>query len=242
MKNTLKDMKLKLLILLIIIFLSTGDIGANNSITYRSLIDGYHGFYKVVIAGGDSIQYENNTININVGDNIVWINDDQSDMLTIINDQGLWGNDTAILKYYGRQFNYTFNRSGIYTFSIKQYSAFPKQTVIVSGVSIDNNTTINTNDTNVTINITSEPTISSTISPTIDITISPTVTNIDNTDTVNINDTAGIPANDSNIQTENIILTNPILMPLDILKNIKITGIIAFVIITALSFLRKNGE
>ena len=239
MKNIQKDMKLKLYVLLIIIFLSTGDIGT----TYRSLIDGYHGFKKVVITGGDSIPYENNTININVGDEIIWINDDSSDILTIINDQMLWGNDTAILIYYGRQFSYTFNESGTYTFYIKQYRAFPKQIVIVSGISTNNNTIANINGTNTTINTTIEPTISPTmtasptIDTTIDITVSPTVTNI-----VNINDTIGIPYNKSNVQTENIILTNPILMPLDILKNIKITGMIVFIIITTLSFLRKNGE
>lgn len=240
-------MRLKLLMLLTIIFLSIGDIGTNNSATYRALIDGYHGFYKVVIAGGGSVLYENNTFNINVGDNIIWINDDPSDAITVINDQRLWENDTATLKYYGRQFNYTFNKSGIYTFYIKQYSAFPKQTVIVSDILTDNNITINTGNTNTTINTTVVPT--PTIYPTIDTSNTNTTINTIVVPTPTIDISPGVVVTERNDDTniinlsENTILYNPFFTPLNISKNFKKMVPISFIIVMIIFLIRKeNGE
>ena len=130
-------MKLKLLILLTIVSISTGNIGQDGSVTYRSLIDGYKGFYKVVISGTVEVPlYENYTLNINVGDNIVWVNDDPTDIITIVSEQKLWKNDEVVLGHIGSQFNYTFDEIGTYTFYIKQYQGFPKQTIIVSNSNI----------------------------------------------------------------------------------------------------------
>lgn len=198
-------MRLKLLILLTVIFLSIGDIGEINA-TYRSLVDGYNGFYRVInTTTGESISDQNHILNINVGDNIIWINEDQSDRITIISDQGLWESDVALLEHTGSQFNYTFDSPGIYTFNIKEYKGFSKQTVTVSDISYSNDTDMNA---------TPNPTIT------------PTETIITPTETVNITN------------NENMISINPILMPLNILSNMKMIGFMAFIIAMIIFFIK----
>src|SRR3990167_11565963 len=97
----------------------------------------YKNLYKVVISGTVEVPlYENYTLNINVGDNIVWVNDDPTDIITIVSEQKLWKNDEVVLGHIGSQFNYTFDEIGTYTFYIKQYQGFPKQTIIVSNSNI----------------------------------------------------------------------------------------------------------
>lgn len=224
-------MRLRLIILLIIIFLFIGDINKVNSTTYRSLVD-YKGFFKVAIENtGEIPKYENHTLNINIGDKIIWINDDD-DAITIISQQGLWENKSAFLKYTGRRFNYTFNNPGIYTFYANRYNALLRQTVIVSS-----------NKINSTVSTTTIPTISpsadiTTIRPTVNPTITSSTPSIDNTNTTTIT-----TINIGNTTDDN--MTNPILLPLNILDNVKLTGIITFAIIMILSFIRdarKNGR
>ncbi len=224
-------MKLRLIILLIIIFLFIGDINKVNSTTYRSLVD-YKGFYKVAIENtGEIPKYENHTLNINIGDKIIWINDDDDD-ITIISQQGLWENKSAFLKYTGRRFNYTFNIPGIYTFYANRYNALLRQTVIVSS-----------NKINSTVSTTTIPTVSPsadiTTRPTANPTITSSTSSIEKTNTTTITNTINI----GNTTDEN--MTNPILMPLNILDNVKLTGIITFAIIMIISFIRdtrKNGR
>ena len=185
--------------LVAIICLSVGDIGQNSSSTYRSFVDGYHGFYKVAVAETeDVLPYENYTLNINVGEEIVWINDDQSDTLTIISEQESWKGDEAVLESKGGKFSHIFNNSGTFTVYIKQYRDHPKQTIIVSGTDI--------------------PVPAHTDTPV------PTYTD------------TPVPAHtDTPVPTYTVgkvsISTNQILMPLNILRNIKMTIIITFVIV-----------
>ena len=188
--------------LIVIICLSVGDVDQNNSSTYRSFIDGYHGFYKVVVSGTEDIlSYENYTLNINVGEEIVWINDDQNDTLTIISEQESWKDDEAVLESKGGKFSHIFNNSGMFTVYMKQYRGLPKQTIIVSGIDIP------------------VPTHTYTPVPT-------------HTDTPVPTHTIGkVP-----------ILTNPILMPLDILRNIKITIIVTFIIVILYFLIKDEGE
>lgn len=239
-------MILRLLMLSAIIFLSIGDIDQNNSTTYRSLIDGYHGFSKVVIAEiGDIPSYENYTLNISTGDKIIWINDDPTDILTIISEQKLWKDGEVVLGHEGSQFNYIFNSSGAFTFYIKQYQGLSKQTVIVSGTDISTPMPTYTGadiptPTPNEAHIPDSPPIPTDIdTPVPRYTDIPVPTYTVETNPI-MNDTANTPTDMEHI--ENAILTNPILMPLDILKNIKITIMITFVIIATLSFLIKDGE
>lgn len=253
-------MKLKILVSFAIIFLLIGDIDANNSTSkvYRSLIDGYHGFYRVVVDKNESLSYENYTLNIDIGDKIIWINDDPSDTLTIISEQQLWDNDTAILKYTGRQFNYVFNNTGTYTFYIKQYRALSKQTVLVSDPTsnVTDNLIIDINETNVTDNFADNLTIDTNetnitdingtylnitpvTTPVMTSTIIPTTTTVNHTTTdSNISSPNVTDMVDTNISTENIISTNPVLMPLNILKNFKIVGFISFIIIMVIFLIK----
>lgn len=207
-------MRLRLIILMIIIFFLTGDVGEYNFTVYKSPVDTYSGFYSVINEStGEFYQYENHTLNINIGDKIVWVNRDTTDIITIINDQGLWGNNSVVLEFR-EQFNYTFNDPGIYTFHIDRYKKLSKQTIIVSS-----------DNTGTTVNMTTGSIISPTITP---VTTIGTTTTTDNT------------------SVEDTVLINPILTPLDILSNLKLTGIISFVIIIIMSFvidiIRKSGE
>ena len=187
--------------LIVIIYLSVGDIDQNSSSTYRSFIDGYHGFYNVAVAETEDIlPYENYTLNINVGEEIVWINDDQSDAITIISEQELWKDDEAVLESKGGKFSHIFNNSGMFTVYMKQYRDHPKQTIIVSGM-----------DTPV-----------------------PTYT-----------DTPVPMYTDTPVPTRTVgkvsISTRPILMTLNILRNIKMTVMTTFIIVI-LYFLIKGRD
>ena len=90
-------------------FLLIGDVGTNNAITYVSFVDGYNGFSRMTSVAGEYSLYENHTFNINIGESITWINDDPSDKITVISEQGLWKNDSAILTHAGRRFSHVFN-------------------------------------------------------------------------------------------------------------------------------------
>lgn len=217
MTNQKRILKIKLLTLLILVSLFIGEIDSDNSNTYRSLVDGYEGFYRIVDPKtGESLPYENNTFEINIGDKIVWVNEDPSDTITIISEQGIWKENKGILKDTGKQVNHTFNKKGNYTFYIKEYRQFAKQKIIVSN-NIPSNE-IETGDT--------QPTISRTTMP---ITSLTNTTGIMNDTSINIENISS-----DNDTKDNNIIENPILMPLNILKNFKKTGMIIVIIIILL--------
>lgn len=116
--------------------------------TYKSDVDQDYGFYRVTATDPKiatetqptstiikNISYVNKTININVGDNVIWINDATPDWpLTIISNQGLWGNRDAYLRWNYQKFNYTFSEPGVYSVHLKECGRCQNQTIIVSPI------------------------------------------------------------------------------------------------------------
>lgn len=155
------------LILLVLISIANGDMtnntssiynnsnnsnSSNNSSsynrvpdTYKVFVDGYHGFYRVynVNTGEELIggEYEDKTINIRVGDIVIWSNEDPTESFTITSEPRLWSNKTGYLKP-AKKFNYAFNQTGMYDIYIIQRWTFPHQTVIVESLNITSNRTI----------------------------------------------------------------------------------------------------
>ena len=225
--------RLALLIYLILIYMSVGDI-ENGSITYKSLIDEYKGFYKVFNEQtGKYITYENYMLDINVGDNVIWINDDATDTVTIISEQNLWNDDEGTLVYTGRRINYTFGSTGIYTFHLKENESL-QQIIIVSNA--DNITNMTEDNITDTTNMT-EDNITDTTNMTEDNITDTTSMTEDN----NVNENINVLINMTE-DNASIILDNPILAPLDISKNFKRKVIISFIIIIIIFFIKEDGE
>lgn len=112
--------------------------------TYKVFVDGYHGFYRVynVNTGEELIggEYEDKTINIRIGDTVIWSNEDPTEIFTVTSEPRLWSNKTGYLKP-AKKFNYTFNQAGMYDIYIIQRQTFPHQTVIVESLNITSNRT-----------------------------------------------------------------------------------------------------
>lgn len=112
--------------------------------TYKVFVDGYHGFYRVynVNTGEELIggEYEDKTLNIRVGDIVIWSNEDPTEPFTVASEPRLWSNKTGYLKP-AKKFNYTFNRAGMYDIYIIQRQTFPHQTVIVESLNTTSNRT-----------------------------------------------------------------------------------------------------
>ncbi len=119
--------------LLIILFVPYAATAAPT--VYRVYVDEWYGFYRVIENNYTPLKYENQTLNLNAGDTVIWINDasDNSDM-TIVSAQNLWDNNSAYLQYNDRSFNYTFNKPGTYEVYMKENPRRPHQTIIVAGV------------------------------------------------------------------------------------------------------------
>lgn len=101
---------------------------------YRAGINNY-GFYRVYnVTINGLAPYKNHTLNINVGDTVTWTND-IDDKATIVSRQGLWNKTKGELKWAYKQFIYTFNKSGKYTFYIKERSK-QEQKIIVGPIII----------------------------------------------------------------------------------------------------------
>lgn len=112
--------------------------------TYKVFVDGYHGFYRVysVNTGEELIggEYEDKTLNIRVGDIVIWSNEDPTESFTVTSEPRLWSNKTGYLSP-AKKFNYTFNRTGMYDIYIIQRQTLPHQTVIVESLNITSNRT-----------------------------------------------------------------------------------------------------
>jgi plastocyanin len=106
------------------------------SVTYNSDVDQDYGFYRVIdYTTHKPAQYVNNTLTINVGDTVVWINDANPDWpLTIISKEGLWGNRSAYLRWNYQRFSYTFNQSGTYQVYIKEFPREQHQIIVVNPI------------------------------------------------------------------------------------------------------------
>jgi len=133
------------LTVLLILVLFVAGVSAT---TYKVDVDQDYGFYRVVAIDLEPATdtkptstvlkerfYVNKTLNVNVGDTIIWVNDATPDWpLTIISNQGLWGDRDAYLRWNYQKFNYTFNESGVYSISLKECRRCQNQTIIVNPV------------------------------------------------------------------------------------------------------------
>ena len=126
-------------------------------ITYRSDVDQDYGFYRVIdITTHKSSPYVNNTLTINVGDIIEWINyADPDEPLTIVSKEELWGNKSAYLRWNYQKFSYTFNKSGSYEVYIKEYPREQHQIIKVGPTEVPTITVISTPTINITENVVS---------------------------------------------------------------------------------------
>lgn len=123
--------------------------------TFRVLVDGYHGFYRAYNIGtGEELigRDDNKTLNIYIGDTVIWSNEDPVEIFTIESDPKLWANNVGYLGP-GKRFSYTFNQSGMYTIDVKKRITSPHQIIIVNSPALTPNKTIIEKDTieNVTI-------------------------------------------------------------------------------------------
>jgi plastocyanin len=135
MKRTKSVLGLIFIGMLIILFSSYADAATPS--VYRVWVDDYYGFYQVrnIEPGNITFKYENNTLNINAGDSVVWENQAyNNDELTIISEQNLWDNKSGYMKYNYRIFNYTFMQPGTYQISIKEEPRLRHQTIVVAPV------------------------------------------------------------------------------------------------------------
>lgn len=129
------------------------DSNNSNSTTYRTFVDSYKGLYRVInMDTKDYAPYENKTLVVNIGDTVEWINDDDTG-LTIISNEKLWKDKYGYMKSTWKRFNYTFTKSGNYTFYIRQYAAkFQPQTIVVSPTNSIKSKENRTTKSNSTIN------------------------------------------------------------------------------------------
>lgn len=115
------------------------------SYTYRILVDGYNGFYRIYrvydVMANEEItytEYDNNTLNIHIGDTITWSNEDPYESLTMVSYPKLWENRTG---YIGtaKIFKYKFNKAGRYDVYIRQHQELPHQKIIVRPSNMSDN-------------------------------------------------------------------------------------------------------
>ncbi len=100
---------------------------------YKSFVDQDYGFKRVIEINYRPIVYQNLTLNISAGDTVIWVNDANPDeKLTIVSEQGLWNNTSAILRWNYQNFNYTFTQPGTYGVYIKEYPSIHHQSIIVN--------------------------------------------------------------------------------------------------------------
>lgn len=126
----------------------------DNPAIYRVLIDQNYGFYRIYemhdnVPNTDitDIYSKNGTLNISKGDTMIFVSDTMPDrLLTIISKEKLWTDKNGTLKYSGKEFSYTFNKSGIYNIHIKGKPQL-RQKIVVGSMDIGYIDTIDANDT-----------------------------------------------------------------------------------------------
>ncbi len=106
-------------------------------VMYRVWVDSDYGFYQVRAIRGNSsydLPAGFNILNftIRAGDSVRWINYDSYDFpLTVVSNEGLWSGRTGLMRYQTERFDYTFNKTGTYTFSIEEFPRIQNQTITV---------------------------------------------------------------------------------------------------------------
>lgn len=117
-------------IVLLIIILTP--IAAAQTSVYSVYVDEWYGFKRVIEANYTPFKYENQTLNLSVGDKVIWVNDADNESLTIVSQEGLWAD--AYLKYNRHRFNFTFTKPGTYGVYMKEFPRRPHQTIVVAPV------------------------------------------------------------------------------------------------------------
>ncbi len=120
-----------ILIGLLIIILTPIATAAQPSV-YRVYVDDWYGFKRAIEANYTPFKYENQTLNLNVGDTVIWFNDADNESITIVSEEGLWAD--AYLKYSRSSFKFIFNKSGTYDVFMKEFPRRPHQTIVVAPV------------------------------------------------------------------------------------------------------------
>lgn len=125
-----------------LIFLMIGIVclvSITRAVEYKSYID-EKGFNKIYNYSSGSMIYQNYTLNINKGDNVIWMNDDDNDhRITLVSN--LWSNDSMVLGWQTKEFNYTFDEEGIYDIFIKENPKLGHLRVVVGMIDKANNQT-----------------------------------------------------------------------------------------------------
>jgi len=100
-------------------------------VTYKTFVDSDYGFYRILAINAPAPSYVNNTLTINAGDTIIWVNDD-NDRYTIISEEGLWekNDPNAKLLWEYREFNYTFTKPGTYNIKLLEYPRKQQQIIV----------------------------------------------------------------------------------------------------------------
>lgn len=100
---------------------------------YKSDVDEYYGFYRVIDTSNKPAPFDrdNRTLTIYAGDTVVWVNDGD-ERFTIVSKEGLWDNQSSLLKSTYKQFNYTFTQPGTYDVYLKEYPLIKRQKIIVN--------------------------------------------------------------------------------------------------------------
>lgn len=104
---------------------------------YVVWLDSDYGFYRIrAVRDNTSLRLpsEFNILNFSIytGDRIRWINDDSYDFpLTLASSEGLWSGRAGLMRYQGERVEYTFNKTGTYTFHIQEYPRLPQQKITV---------------------------------------------------------------------------------------------------------------
>lgn len=134
----------KVMIVLVLIILSfsfTGEL-------YRVYADREFGFWA--IRSNDTshrLNYTDRTLNINTGDTVGWVNEDTNgDRITLLSEDVLWEGGKS-LGYEGNFFDFTFNSSGKYRFSMSESRRFIANNT-------EQNTSVYDEDTDTWINTT----------------------------------------------------------------------------------------
>lgn len=107
-------------------------------VRYRVWIDSDLGFYMVRAMRGNStlnlpFGFQILNFSIKVGDKVRWLNDDSYDFpMTLVSKEGLWTGRTGLMRYQGERVEYTFNKTGTYTFSIQEFPRIAPQRITVN--------------------------------------------------------------------------------------------------------------
>ncbi len=100
---------------------------------YRVFVDQDYGFKRVVEVNHTPFVYENLTLNITIGDTVIWVNDATPDEeMTMVSEQNLWGNTSARLRWNYQFFNYTFTQPGIYGIYVREEPRVRHQKIVVN--------------------------------------------------------------------------------------------------------------